>query len=79
MIKEQKLCPHKSLDFNGFRTVCRDCKLDLTEKRERQNRNVLIVLGIVAFLIVGDIRLAYVNFIYHDARCFFAECRIMKN
>lgn len=76
---KKKDCLHTNTTFNGWRRVCNDCKLDLTAERKRHERNTMIVLGVLALIVVCGIRLAYVKFVYHDSRCFFAECRIIKN
>jgi len=63
----------RSLYLKGYE-LCHECD----DKRIKKEWLVgsLAVVGVL--LVIFGIRYAYAKIVYHDARCMFAECRIMK-
>lgn len=53
---------------------CYDCK----KKKNRKEAWICVGIVILVLSVIFGIRYAYAKIIYNDARCIFAECRIMK-
>ncbi len=55
-------------------TICPDC-LSLVPTWFEEYGG-LVIVGVIALLILAGMRVLWAEFIYHDWRCFAAECRI---
>lgn len=71
MEQKCKKCGREYSKYSPWNVKCYYC----TKKEER---NAMIIVGVVALAVVLGARLLWAKFVYHDFRCALAECRIMK-
>ncbi len=67
-------CGKEGGNLYHYGTLCATCD----DKRERND----VIFGVIAILfvlaLVAGLRLVWAHYVYHDYRCFLAECRLLK-